>query len=311
MDFVPNHMGIQGGHNPYWEDVLRHGQGSRYAHFFDISWHPLKRALEGKVLLPTLGDQYGRVLERGELKVELHGDEFFLCYWERKLPLSPRSLALLLGGILDGLPPRVDDLARAELASIARSVQNLPRSTDENLSDEDRLSRAQEADVIARRLGGLMETSKPICTAITSALQGINTDPVRLDALIAEQNYRLAYWKVGDEEINYRRFFDVGTLAAIRVEEPEVFDATHALVLRLLRDGVIDGLRIDHPDGLAEMRRDSAVRPPDSHGLPIRRSRPQRHRSSCAAAHAVHASLGARRGPSRPAPTYRQRSERR
>ena len=250
VDFVPNHMGIQGGHNPYWEDVLKHGQASRYAHFFDIAWKPLRRALEGKVLLPVLGDQYGRVLERGELKVELHGNEFFLCYWERKLPLSPRSLALLLGGILDGLPPRVDDLARAELASIARSVQNLPRSTDENLSDEDRLSRAQEADVIARRLGGLMETSKPICTAITSALQGINTDPVRLDALIAEQNYRLAYWKVAAEEINYRRFFDINDLAALRMEDPRVFEWAHATLFQLLKDGVVQGVRLDHTDGL-------------------------------------------------------------
>ena len=96
VDFVPNHMGIQGGHNPYWEDVLRHGQASRYAHFFDISWRPLKRALEGKVLLPVLGDQYGRVLERGELRLERDGGQFFLRYYDRRFPLSPRSLWALL-----------------------------------------------------------------------------------------------------------------------------------------------------------------------------------------------------------------------
>ncbi|WP_135228008.1 malto-oligosyltrehalose synthase [Deinococcus fonticola] len=250
VDFVPNHMGIQGGHNPYWEDVLRHGQASRFAHFFDIAWHPLKRALDGKVLLPVLGDQYGRVLERGELKLELRGNEFVLCYWERQLPVSPRSLAPLLGSVLEGLPPRVDDLARAELASIARSVQNLPRSTAEHLSDDDRLSRAQEADVIAHRLGQLMDSSRPICAAISATLNAINADPVRLDALITEQNYRLAYWKVAAEEINYRRFFDINDLAALRMEDPRVFEWAHATLFQLLKDGVVQGVRLDHTDGL-------------------------------------------------------------
>ncbi|MFD1730971.1 alpha-amylase family glycosyl hydrolase [Deinococcus malanensis] len=104
VDFVPNHMGIQNGHNPYWEDVLQHGQASRYAHFFDISWQPLKRALEGKVLLPVLGDQYGRVLERGELRLERQGGRFFFRYYERLFPMSPRSLADLLSGSRPGLP---------------------------------------------------------------------------------------------------------------------------------------------------------------------------------------------------------------
>ncbi|WP_291423505.1 malto-oligosyltrehalose synthase [Deinococcus sp.] len=250
VDFVPNHMGIAGGHNPYWEDVLQHGQASRYAHFFDIAWQPLKRALEGKVLLPTLGDQYGRVLERGELQIHWTGQRFVLAYWDRNLPLSPRSVAQLLAGALDDFPARAGDLHRAELASITRSLQTLPRSTEASLSDDDCLARAQEVDVASRRLGTLLETSKPVREAVRRTLDAINADPKRLDALVAEQNYRLAYWKVAAEEINYRRFFDINDLAALRMEDPRVFEWAHSLLFELLRGGVVQGVRLDHTDGL-------------------------------------------------------------
>jgi maltooligosyl trehalose synthase (EC 5.4.99.15) len=196
VDFVPNHMGIQGGHNPYWEDVLRHGQGSRYAHFFDISWHPLKRALEGKVLLPTLGDQYGRVLERGELQLtweeEGEAGRFFLRYGARRLPMSPRSVALLLGWVVDALGSRVPGEAQAELGSITRSIQTLPRSSDPDLSDVDRLSRAQEVEVGARRLFALRHRAPGVRQAMDDVLASVNADPQRLDQLVSEQDYRLA-----------------------------------------------------------------------------------------------------------------------
>lgn len=254
VDFVPNHMGIQGGHNPYWEDVLRHGQGSRYAHFFDISWQPLKRALEGKVLLPTLGDQYGRVLERGELRLEWQEQgelgRLFLRYWERRLPLSPRSVAMLLGWMLDALPPRVPEEAGAELASIARSIANLPRSSDPHLTDTDKLSRAQEMDVASRRLTALLGTAPGVRATLESVLDEVNADHARLDQVISEQNYRLAWWQVAAEEINYRRFFDINDLAALRMEDPRVFAWAHTLLFELLREGLIQGVRLDHTDGL-------------------------------------------------------------
>ncbi|PNY80487.1 malto-oligosyltrehalose synthase [Deinococcus koreensis] len=250
VDFVPNHMGIQGGHNPYWEDVLTHGQASRYAHFFDISWHPLKRALDGKVLLPLLGDQYGRVLERRELSLERDGAQFSLRYWERRLPLSPRSLAGLLSSVTGGLPTRTTDLTRAELASIARSVANLPRSTAGGLTAADREGRAQEMEVMSRRLNALLEGSKTLRDLLDAAVAETNADPERLDALVGEQNYRLASWKVASEEINYRRFFDINDLAALRMEDPRVFDWAHATLFELLRSGVIQGVRLDHTDGL-------------------------------------------------------------
>ena len=254
VDFVPNHMGIQGGHNPYWEDVLRHGQGSRYAHFFDISWHPLKRALEGKVLLPTLGDQYGRVLERGELQLtweeEGEAGRFFLRYWDRRLPMSPRSVALLLGWVVDALGSRVPGEAQAELGSIARSIQTLPRSSDPDLSDVDRLSRAQEVEVGARRLFALRHRAPGVRQAMDDVLASVNADPQRLDQLVSEQNYRLAWWQVAAEEINYRRFFDINDLSALRMEDPRVFAWAHTLLFELLREDLIQGVRLDHTDGL-------------------------------------------------------------
>ncbi|WP_102127516.1 malto-oligosyltrehalose synthase [Deinococcus planocerae] len=247
VDFVPNHMGIQGGHNRYWEDVLMHGRASRYAHFFDISWQPLKRALENKVLLPTLGDQYGRVLERGELKLERGGGRFFLRYWERRLPISPRSLAALLAQVAGRLSPGDD---HAELASIARAAASLPRSTSSELTDADRLARAEEVDVIARRLATLTEASKTVREALDGVLETANADPALLDSLIQEQNYRLASWRVAAEQINYRRFFDINDLAALRMEDPRVFTWAHAKLFELVRDGVVSGVRLDHTDGL-------------------------------------------------------------
>lgn len=249
-DFVPNHMGIQGGHNPYWEDVLTHGQASRYAHFFDISWQPLKRALENKVLLPVLGEQYGRVLERGELHLTREGGHFGLRYWERRFPLSPRSLAPLLDEALTGLGERTPETDRAELASVARSAANLPRATSSELTEEDRLARAQEAEVITRRLGRLAEAARPVREALDRVVGAVNADPARLDVLVQEQNYRLASWRVAAEEINYRRFFDINDLAALRMEDPRVFEWAHAKLFELVRDGVLQGVRLDHTDGL-------------------------------------------------------------
>ena len=247
-DFVPNHMGIASGHNLYWEDVLRHGQASRYAHFFDISWEPLKRALRGKVLLPVLGDQYGQVLERGELTVEYGGGEFGLRYFQRLFPLSPRTVAPILdrAWALCELSPAHD--ARLDLASLALQAVHLPRSSTE-LSDADRSSRARETAVIKRRLGAL-SALPAVRRALAQAIAELNSDLPRLDALIQEQNYRLSYWKVASEQINYRRFFDINDLAALRVEDPRVFDWAHSKLFELIKEGVISGVRLDHTDGL-------------------------------------------------------------
>ncbi len=254
LDFVPNHMGIAGGHNRYWEDVLEHGQASRYAHFFDIDWEPLKRSLAGKVLLPVLGDLYGRVLERGQLKVvrQQEGENtgrFGLHYEGRTFPLSPRTQAGLLHRAADLCKLSEDNDLRGDLYSLAVQAGHLPRSSG-HLSDTERAERARETAVIARRLHALMSESPAIPRAIDAAVRELNADQDALDRIIQEQNYRLAYWRVASEQINYRRFFDINDLAALRMEDPRVFAWAHAQLFDLATQGRVDGVRLDHTDGL-------------------------------------------------------------
>ena len=251
-DFVPNHMGISETQNHWWMDVLENGPASPYARFFDIDWVPLKRELENKVLLPVLGDQYGRVLERGELKVRFEEGRFWLDYYSLRLPMGPRSTRPLLQRAAELLPkPPV------ELMSILTAVSHLPSSTEKD--PEKVAERIREKEVIRTRLGRLCEETPAVREAIERAISELHDleDPAsfdRLDELISNQPYRLSSWKVAAEEINYRRFFDVNSLAAIRMELPEVFDATHKLILDLIGSGAVNGVRIDHIDGLANPR---------------------------------------------------------
>jgi (1->4)-alpha-D-glucan 1-alpha-D-glucosylmutase len=248
-DFVPNHMGISETQNHWWMDVLENGPASIYARFFDIDWVPLKRELENKVLLPVLGDQYGRVLERGELKVRFEDGRFWLDYYSLRLPMGPRSTRPLLHRAVELLPkPPV------ELMSILTAVGHLPPNTE---TDPEKIAeRMREKEVIRTRLVRLCKEMPAVREAIERAISELHDpeDPAsfdRLDGLISSQPYRLSSWKVAAEEINYRRFFDVNSLAAIRMELPEVFDATHKLLLDLIGSGAFNGVRIDHIDGLA------------------------------------------------------------
>jgi (1->4)-alpha-D-glucan 1-alpha-D-glucosylmutase len=256
LDVVPNHMGIGDLRNAWWNDLLENGPASIYAAFFDIDWNPVAPELRDRVLLPVLGDQYGDVLERGELQLRYADGAFFLAYWEQSFPLAPRSYAPLLA---HGLPDLIARLGAAhpdvvELQSILTSISYLPHRTE--TAPEKVQERNREKEVIKRRVRQLCERSPAVGEAIAATIahyNGVAGDPASfdlLDALIAQQSYRLAFWRVATEEINYRRFFDINDLAAIRVERPEVLQATHALILRLLADGTATGLRIDHPDGL-------------------------------------------------------------
>jgi len=252
-DFVPNHMGI-GPLNPYWMDVLENGRGSRYALFFDIDWHPLKEELADKVLLPILGDQYGRVLEKGELKLNFEQGCFHLTYFETRLPINPRSYGVVLNKALElGAPPPEDE-GGIEIQSIVTATGHLPHRSE--TTPEKVAERAREKEVIKKRLERLCQEHPRMAEAIGAAVQFYNGqagdphsfDP--LDALIGQQAYRLSFWRVAAEEINYRRFFDINNLAAIRMELPEVFEATHRFVFELIKSGAVTGLRIDHVDGL-------------------------------------------------------------
>jgi (1->4)-alpha-D-glucan 1-alpha-D-glucosylmutase len=254
LDFVPNHMGIAEPLNQWWMDVLENGPSSMYAPYFDIDWHPLKSDLHDKVLLPILSDQYGRVLERGELRVRFEEGAFYLSYYDRKLPIAPGTYRYILNIALQNLAEYKGQDFYAELQSIVTALEYLPRHTE---TDPRRIAeRVREKEIVKRRLERRCAEAPEVQQAIENALRQINGEPGdarsfdALDELLNAQSYRLAFWRVAAEEINYRRFFDVNDLAAIRMELPEVFDEAHKLLLDLVRAGAVTGLRIDHPDGL-------------------------------------------------------------
>src|SRR5437764_4616961 len=254
LDFVPNHRGVMQSGNKWWADVLENGPSSMYAPYFDIDWHPLKSDLRDKVLLPILTDQYGRVLERGELQVRFEEGAFYLAYRNQRLPIAPGTYRYVLELALEQLAEYKDEAFYAEFQSILTALEYLPRRTETDF--EKIAERAREKEIVKRRLERRCQEAPQVQRAIEKSLAQINGRPGdprtfdKLDELLNAQSYRLAFWRVAAEEINYRRFFDVNDLAAIRMELPEVFDAAHELVLDLVRTGAVTGLRIDHPDGL-------------------------------------------------------------
>jgi (1->4)-alpha-D-glucan 1-alpha-D-glucosylmutase len=238
LDIVPNHMAISPS-NPYWWDVLENGESSRYATWFDIDWHSSEAKLQNKILIPVLGDQYGRILSAGQIKVERVGEHFCASYADQQFPLAPESLSLLLS--------RAANRATNDtLNLIADSFSRLPASSDSDIS----FVRHRDKTVIYGLLKVLCGEHIEVCAAITTEIDDLNRDIEGLDDLLNLQNYRLAYWRTADQELGYRRFFDVNTLAGLRVGREHVFEATHSRILEWLRAGVLDGIRADHVDGL-------------------------------------------------------------
>ncbi|HSU23729.1 MAG TPA: malto-oligosyltrehalose synthase, partial [Variovorax sp.] len=249
LDLVPNHMGVLGADNAWWLDVLENGPASPYAQHFDIDWQPLNVELRGKVLLPVLGDHYGDVLERGELALAFDAGKGSLVvnYHEHRFPLAPETYTRVLER---GLSRLSDPDVVASLASIATSFGHLPARYE--TEPESVAERARDKEVIKGRLARLVARQLDVAQAIVAAVADFNAASERdaLHALLDAQAYRLAYWRVAADEINYRRFFDINELAALRIEREEVFEATHAMALDFAASGAVDGLRIDHPDGL-------------------------------------------------------------
>ncbi len=239
LDIVPNHMGVGGGDNAWWLDVLEWGRASTYAEFFDIDWEPPDASLRNKMLAPFLGGAYGETLANGELV--LQGDaetgSLYIGYHEHRFPVSPRGAALVLHNDL-----LFYDVSHA-FADAARQA-------------------GRQAGITALASAKSMLVQAVATAAGKTALAGVlarfdATTPDgqrRLHELLERQHYRLAWWRAATDEINWRRFFDINMLAGVRVEVPRVFDATHRLILRLYAEGLIDGVRIDHIDGLAEPR---------------------------------------------------------
>jgi (1->4)-alpha-D-glucan 1-alpha-D-glucosylmutase len=283
VDFVPNHMGIDTARNAWWRDVLENGPSSPSARFFDVDWAPVKAELYAKLLLPILGDQYGNVLERGELQLALKEGSLVLRYFEHELPVNPRQAPRVLRRAVEPLTAALgkDDPRLLEFLSILASLHNLPAYTE--LERERVEERQREKEVARARLARLVADAPIVGEHIDRAIHEANGEPGRpesfdaLHELLEAQAYRLAYWRVASQEINYRRFFDINTLAGLRVEEPEVFEAMHRLLQELLRSGAVTAVRIDHPDGLFDPARyfenlqDLAVR---AWGMPAGRERP-------------------------------------
>lgn len=241
LDTVPNHMAAS-YENPWWTDVLENGQASSFAGYFDIDWHPptAKAAFlqDNRVLLPILGDLYGNVLANGQLSLKIEDTGIHVRYFETRLPLDPKSY----GAILSRLPDAEG------IAEILRDLERLP-GRDE--TDTDRvMERRREKERIKERLWQAYHTHPDVKRGLDEALLAISASADDLDALLTDQAYRLAYWQIGYEEINYRRFFDINELVGLKIENPEVFDNRHQTTLELVRNGKVTGLRIDHIDGL-------------------------------------------------------------
>jgi (1->4)-alpha-D-glucan 1-alpha-D-glucosylmutase len=256
LDIVPNHMSIDSDDNQWWMDVLENGPSSMYADFFDIDWEPVKGELENKVLLPILGDQYGNVLEKQELRLIFEQGVFFINYYERKLPVAPVSYAKILKCGIDQLEKKIgkEHLHFQELLSILTALDHLPPRTEKDYEKIE--ERRREKEIIKRRLQNLHKESRGIRSFINENISFFNGEKGNpksfdlLDDLLNDQVYRLSHWRVATEEINYRRFFDINELAAIRMENPIVFKEAHRLIFQLIREGKVTALRVDHVDGL-------------------------------------------------------------
>ena len=235
LDIVPNHMGVGGDDNAWWLDVLEWGRASPYAEYFDIDWDPPDPALRGRMLAPFLGSPYGDCLKNGELELKFdeHDGRLYLAYFSHRFPISPRDYAAVLltaGGRLEAPARDFADLGPGGRAAVRDAAKS------------------------ARK-----ELRQPVyARALTEALQAYSPATAegqeRLHRLLERQAYRLSWWRAATDEINWRRFFDVNGLAGVRQEVPEVFEDTHRTVFRLYTEGLIDGVRIDHVDGLAYPR---------------------------------------------------------
>ncbi len=238
LDIVPNHMGVGGSDNEWWLDVLEWGRASSYAEYFDIDWEPPDTALRGKLLAPFLGAGYGEVLAAGDLVLKFDPEDgrlFVSAYDAHRFPIDPRQY----GGVL----------AEAGLADLAAQFNAVGPGSG---GREGMRRRAGEARAALR--GFAQANPGPIETMLAAYAPATAEGRERLHRLLERQNYRLAWWRAAADEINWRRFFDINGLAGVRVELPQVFDDTHAYVFKLYAEGLIDGLRIDHVDGLADPR---------------------------------------------------------
>jgi (1->4)-alpha-D-glucan 1-alpha-D-glucosylmutase len=248
LDIVPNHMAIAGRRNRWWWDVLENGPSSTYASWFDVEWQAPEEKLRDKILVPVLGDHYGRALSAGQIRLQREEGSFVFRYEDHEFPAAPQSMAPILSAAAQRIQSDY-------LAFLADSLARLPEARGANASNGDQSAtteRHRDKEVIRSLLTRLCAESVDAARSIDACVERANRDPDALDQLLERQNYRLSFWKTAARDLGYRRFFDINSLVGLRMERQEVFDNTHRLLLEWVRAGDLDGLRVDHPDGLRD-----------------------------------------------------------
>jgi (1->4)-alpha-D-glucan 1-alpha-D-glucosylmutase len=243
LDIVPNHMAIAGPENPWWWDLLENGRHSPYAGYFDVEWNPPEPKLRNRVLMPVLGGHYGCVLESGDLKLERTDGWFRVVYGAQSFPLAPHTLH----GLLVVAAERCES---DELLFIAEALKSQPAALSGDAQETQRQRRSVR--ILREMLARLLAERPRVIAAINAVVDEINANPDKLDALLESQNYRLAFYRAAQRDLSYRRFFAVNSLVALKTEDMKVFDDLHALPLRWLKEKIIDGVRVDHIDGLRD-----------------------------------------------------------
>ncbi|GAB4266649.1 MAG: malto-oligosyltrehalose synthase [Candidatus Rifleibacteriota bacterium] len=240
LDIVPNHMAISGPENPWWWDVLENGSESQFSRYFDVDWHSDSEDRSNLILLPILGNHYGLVLENKELILKHSDGTFTINYYEKVFPVAPRSLPIILELAYQRSNTK-------ELGFLANAFGNLPHASSRDI--EKIQQRQRDKSVLEEILRALCRNPK-VVRFIDEAVEQINGDVDLLDRLIGRQNYKLAFWKLSKYQVGYRRFFNINSLVGLRMEDPQVFEDSHRLVIEMANKGLLDGFRIDHPDGL-------------------------------------------------------------
>jgi (1->4)-alpha-D-glucan 1-alpha-D-glucosylmutase len=256
LDIVPNHMGVGGSDNAIWLDVLENGEASKYAFFFDIDWRPAKLELRGKILLPFLGKPYGNALVDGDLQLRLESGACSVYFAEHRFPVDPSTYPAILNFNLQALQEELkeDDPDFLEYQSLISAFSHLPKRHEKSV--EKIKERDRDKEIHKNRLGALIQRNTTIAQHLEKVITTFKGQPGHPETfdyfhqLLESQAWRLSFWKTAADEINYRRFFDVNELAGVRMEIEEVFTQTHPLILDLVKKDAVDGLRIDHPDGL-------------------------------------------------------------
>jgi (1->4)-alpha-D-glucan 1-alpha-D-glucosylmutase len=243
IDIVPNHMATGPG-NRWWWDVLENGPSSVYAGYFDVDWHPPESKLTNRVLLPVLGDHYGRELEAGRIRLRREGGSLVVTYYANRAPIAPKSM----DDLLERAAACLEADAATALGRLAGDLRRLPAASRTDAEGVAERHRGKEA--VRSQLEALLAADEEAAGAVDAEIERINGDPDALDVLLSRQNFRLASWRTAAEELDYRRFFDINDLVGVRTEDPAVFGATHQLILEWAASGQVDGLRIDHVDGL-------------------------------------------------------------